>query len=273
MLRRAAGFVFALALLPLASAAQGQLIIAHRGASHDAPENTLAAFNLAWEQGADGIEADFYLTSDGRIICFHDRDTERLAGVKHVVKETTFDVLRSLEVGAWKHQRYHGERMPTIEEVIATIPRGKMFFIELKTGAEIVPELVKAIEASQLDRAQIVIISFQNDAIAECERRMPDIRTQWLTGYKQQQNGLWKPTRDEVATALDQTRADALGTQADPKIVDAGFLDLLCDAGHCEFGVWTVDKPQVARFYRDLGAWSITTNRPGWLREKLAADQ
>src|SRR5829696_4703105 len=81
------------------SVADAQIIVAHRGASHDAPENTLAAFNLAWEQGADGVEADFYLTSDGNIICSHDPDTQRTAGVKHVISETPFAVLRKLDVG------------------------------------------------------------------------------------------------------------------------------------------------------------------------------
>ncbi|MFM1902441.1 MAG: hypothetical protein RLZZ440_341, partial [Planctomycetota bacterium] len=88
--------MFAL-FLPLA--AQAQLITAHRGASYDAPENTLAAFRLAWEQGADAIEADFRLTSDGQIVCVHDADTERVAGVRHVVAETPLAELRALDAG------------------------------------------------------------------------------------------------------------------------------------------------------------------------------
>jgi glycerophosphoryl diester phosphodiesterase len=60
------------------SPASAQNIVAHRGASYDAPENTVAAMELAFEQGADGVEADFYLTSDGHIICCHDKDTERM---------------------------------------------------------------------------------------------------------------------------------------------------------------------------------------------------
>ncbi len=59
---------------PAASHQHGPLIVAHRGASYDAPENTLAAFRLAWEQGADAIEGDFFLTSDGQILCLHDKD-------------------------------------------------------------------------------------------------------------------------------------------------------------------------------------------------------
>src|SRR5690349_11659162 len=103
----------------------GQIIVGHRGASHDAPENTVASMKLAFEQGADGVEADFYLTSDGKIICCHDKDTERTAGVKHVISETPFDEPRKLEVGSWKNEKYRGEKMPTLEEIIAVIPAGK----------------------------------------------------------------------------------------------------------------------------------------------------
>lgn len=65
------------------------LLIAHRGASRDAPENTLAAFDLAWQQGADGIEADFRLTGDGRIVCLHDASTGRTAGVDLTVADVS----------------------------------------------------------------------------------------------------------------------------------------------------------------------------------------
>ncbi|HEX6961090.1 MAG TPA: glycerophosphodiester phosphodiesterase [Lacipirellula sp.] len=261
-----------LILSSFGSAASGQIIVAHRGASYDAPENTLAAFKLAWAQGADGIEADFYLSSDGKIICNHDKDTKRTAGVKHVVAKTPFDVLRRLEVGSWKHEKYRGERMPTIEEIIATIPAGKKFVIELKTGPEIVTPLVEALEKAPLEPEQIIIIAFNAETVAECKRQMPDIKAHWLVRYEQdERTGEWTPDRETVERTLKRIKADGLGSQANVKHVDEDFLDDLCDAGLCEFHVWTIDDPSVARYYQKLGAFGITTNRPGWLREKLEA--
>jgi glycerophosphoryl diester phosphodiesterase len=252
--------------------ARAQFIVGHRGASHDAPENTLASFQLAWQQGADGIENDWYLTADHKLICSHDADTKRTAGEKHVIKETAFDELRKLDVGSWKNEKYRGERMPTLEEVIATVPKGKKIFIELKIGPEIVKPMVDVLKASSLTNDQIVVISFNDKTIAECERQMPELRTQWLVRYEQDKSsGAWKPTREEVEHKLAQSRADALGTQCERNVVDKTFLDSLRQAGHREFGVWTVDDPTVARFYQQQGAWSITTNRPGWLREQLQA--
>jgi glycerophosphoryl diester phosphodiesterase len=250
----------------------GQIIVAHRGASYDAPENTLAAFELAWEQGADGVEADFYLSSDGKIICHHDKDTKRTSGVKHVVSKTPFDLLRSLEVGSWKHEKYRGERMPTLEEIIATIPEGKKFVIELKTGPAIVAPLVETLEKAPLEDEQIIIIAFNAETVAECKRRLPQIKTHWLVRYERdEETGEWLPSRKTVERTLQRIKVDGLGSQANVKHVDEEFLDDLCDAGMCEFHVWTVDDPSVARYYQKLGAFGITTNRPGWLRKKLEA--
>ncbi|MGB1875094.1 MAG: glycerophosphodiester phosphodiesterase family protein, partial [Akkermansiaceae bacterium] len=133
------------------------LVIAHRGASAAAPENTLPAFQLAWQQGADGIEADFLLSKDGHIVCFHDKDTKRITGKKLLVKDATLAELRQLDVGAWKDARYAGTRIPTITEVLATVPEDKKCFIEIKCGAEIVEPLLREIEASTIKRDQITI--------------------------------------------------------------------------------------------------------------------
>jgi glycerophosphoryl diester phosphodiesterase len=254
--------------------AQGQLIIAHRGASYDAPENTLAAFRLGYEQGADGVEGDFYLSSDGHVVCIHDRDTERVAGVKHVVKDTPFAVLRSLDVGAWKNSKYQGEQMPTLEEALATVPKGKIFFIELKVGPEIIAPMLKVLDEMKFPREQTVVISFNEPTIAECEKQRPELKTYLLVGYEQnKQSGKWEPTEDQVHEALERSGADGLGAEGETAVVDRAFLKELCDEGFCDFSVWTIDQPKVARFYKDLDAKAITTNRPGWLRAQLAKDR
>ena len=81
--------------------ANAQIITAHRGASYDAPENTISAFKLAWEQGADAFEGDFYLTADGKVICAHDKDAKRVAGSPLVMEKSTTEELRALDVGSW----------------------------------------------------------------------------------------------------------------------------------------------------------------------------
>ena len=250
--------------------ATAQNIVAHRGASYDAPENTVAAMKLAFEQGADGVEADFYLTSDGHIVCNHDKDTERTAGVKHVIVETPLEVLRKLDVGSWKNEMYRGEKMPTFAEIAETIPSDKKFIIELKVGPEIVAPLKEALAQTDLEDDQILIICFNEKTVAECKKLLPNLKCHWLTGYKQdEKSGEWKPSLGEVVATLKRSHADGLGSQGEMKHVDAEFLEDLCDEGHCEFHVWTIDDPKVAQYYQKLKPWGITTNRPGFIREQL----
>ena len=248
----------------------GQVITAHRGASHDAPENTLAAFRLAWEQGADAIEGDFRLTADGRIVCVHDADTKRVAGVNHVVATTTLAELRTFDVGRWKAEPFAGERIPTFAEVLAAVPTGKRFFIELKTGPEIVPVLVEDLAAWRGDLALLTIIAFDADTVAACKRALPAIRSHWLTSFKQDKaTGAWRPAAEQIAKTVKACGADGVGMQGKRQVIDRGFVERLAAGGVGEFHVWTVDDPDDARAFRELGAMGITTNRPTFIRVAL----
>ena len=245
-------------------------IVAHRGASYDAPENTLPAFVLAWKQGADAIEGDFFLTRDGKIICTHDKTTERLTGGKdnRKVAECTFDELRQLDVGSWKGEEWKDVRMPSLDEVLATIPSGKKLLIEIKCGPEIVPALKEAV--GDWPPEQLRIISFNADVIAACRRELPAINAFWLTSYKEEPegSGQWRPTVDSVMETLRETQASGLDCNAH-ETVDKALVERL-RAAKLEFHVWTVDEPGVALRFTALGVDSITTNRPEWLRQQLA---
>src|SRR5262245_65624278 len=96
-------------------------IIAHRGASHDAPENTLAAVRLAWEQGADAVEVDVQLSKDGKLVVIHDDNTKRSGGFARKVRAQTLDELRRLDVGRWKGKRWAGEKIPTLDVVLEAV--------------------------------------------------------------------------------------------------------------------------------------------------------
>ncbi len=93
-------------------------IIAHRGASHAAPENTLASVSLAWQMEADAVEVDVHLSKDNRIVAIHDPWTDRTGGVRLEVANTIAHHLRRLDVGSHKHHQYARERIPFLEEVL-----------------------------------------------------------------------------------------------------------------------------------------------------------
>lgn len=260
-----------LIMAPQIQAAELPLIVGHRGCSHDAPENTLAAFKLAWEQGADAIEGDFHLTRDGEIACIHDKDTERVSGKKRklIVAESTLAELQQVDVGSWKHKRYAGERVPTLRDVLATVPAGKTIYIEIKCGPEILPALKLQLTASSLTSEQIIIISFDDKVIAESKRQLPGYKAQWITSFKpDEKTGVWTPSLESVLQTLRETRADGLDCKGVLEVVTPTFVQALRSHGH-EFHTWTINEPEQAARLCELGVQSLTTDRPGFLRAEL----
>ena len=265
LLRAVAVAVCLSSLVPLAPAAP-QAIVAHRGASWDAPENTLAAFRTAWEQGADAIEGDFRLTRDGEVVCVHDADLQRTAGSPLVVAESTWDELRTLDVGAWKGVRFVGERIPRLRDVLATVPEGKVVFVEVKTGPELLPALVREFEASGLPASALRVIAFDAEVIASAKRLLPEVEAHWLIGPRRDpETGRWSHPLDEVLPVLERIGADGLDTSVPPEVVDVEFVTRLRAAGHA-FHAWTVNDPRTAARLVWLGVDSITTDRPAHLR-------
>lgn len=256
-------------LLMMSSVASAQLIIAHRGASYDAPENTLAAFRLAWEQGADGIEGDFYLSKDGEVVCIHDATTKRTAGENLVVADATLAELRKLDVGAWKNPRYKGERIATLAEVLEGLPAGKLIYIELKVGPEIVAPVKRILENSSVKPEQIAIIAFNRNTIREVREQLPHLRAHWLTGYKKSGDS-FEPSAEQMSATLKSSGATGLGSHANRDAFTPDVIAQLRADGMKEYHVWTINDAETAKFYQALEPFSITTDRPGDMRKWLA---
>ncbi len=261
-----------LASLVLASPASAVDIVAHRGASFDAPENTLASEKLAWKQKADAVETDIHLSNDGKLVVSHDKNTKRTAGRDAEIAELTLAELKELDAGSWKAPEFAGERIPMLDEQIALIPPGKRMLVEIKIGPEIVPELKRCLARTGASEKNITIISFNFDSLKEVRKQLPRLETLWLLSYRSpaaanKAKSAPSPTVDEMIrqakaaklTGLDLQHTWPLTAADTKKIRDNGL----------QLHVWTVDDPAIAQRWIELGAASITTNRPGWLREQL----
>lgn len=243
-------------------------IIAHRGFSARAPENTVGAFELAWKSGSDACELDVYLTADGKTAVIHDKDTKRTAGVKLDVATSKQADLTALDAGSWKGKEWANEKIPTLEQALATMPKGKQrFFIEVKCGPEIVPELKRILEPMKDRAAQLAIIAFNREAAAESKKALPWIKVYRLASGK---------TKTKMPTDLTQLIADTKADQLDGLDLsmadfpwDEAMVKQIRDAG---FGlyVWTVNKPIYAQRFAKLGVDGITTDDPVMLRDALA---
>jgi glycerophosphoryl diester phosphodiesterase len=248
--------------------ARSPAFVGHRGASHDAPENTMSSFRLAWSRGVKAIELDIHLTSDSALVVSHDANTKRTTGVDRVIEESTLAELRTLDAGKWKGEQWTGERLPTLSEVLATIPEDGRCFIEVKKGAEVIPTLAKVIHDSGKRPEQLAIISFQLDAVTEAKRELPRIEALYLASVKRDSTtGAWTPAIDELIRQAKEAKVDGLdlsfNAPLDPETVAkirAAGLGLV---------VWTIDDPAVARRMVELGVDGITTNRPAWLRGEV----
>lgn len=242
-----------------AVAARRPAVVAHRGASGYAPENTLASVKLAWEMKADAVEVDVYLTKDNGIILSHDATTTRVSGQNLKVSETDSSDLRKLDVGKWKDAKYAGERMPFLEEVLATIPSGRKLFIEIKCGPEIAPYLKETVERSG-KLSSCVIISFNAEAAAAAKQALPRVPAYWLVSSPRLEDGTFKPydlpalTRNVAEKGLD-------GLDAHYGAVDAAMVTWFEKRKQLLY-VWTVNDVQKGVELAGMGVAGITTDYP-----------
>jgi glycerophosphoryl diester phosphodiesterase len=254
-------------LMPTAGPAPRPVeIVGHRGASFDAPENTVASIKLAWEQKADAAEFDVYLSKDGQVVVIHDADTKRVGGVGMKVAASTLAELRTVDVGKWKGERFAGEKIPTLAEVLATVPAGKRVFIEVKCGPEIVPELDRVLKASKLKPEQTAVISFSAPVVAAVKKARPDLKGYWIVSLAAKK-GTPSPTAEGLIAKAKEIAADGLDLSASPAL-DRAFADKV-KAAKLGLWVWTVNDVPTAKRMVAAGVDGITTDRPGWLREQL----
>lgn len=259
-----------MSILPSLHAAVPE-IVAHRGASHDAPENTLASMRLGWEQGADAVETDIFLTADNRVVCLHDKDLKRTAGVERAVVEMTLAEVREHEAGAWKHPKWAGEPIPLLKHVLMTVPADKRIFVEIKTGPEITPFLVGEIRASGLRPAQVAFISFNAESCAAIKQALPEHKVLLLSGFKFNDAGVREPSLESVIETAQSLGLDGIDVSFKGELT-ADEVARVKQAG-LFLAMYTVNEPGVAIDLAHNGVDSITTDKPAEIRAALQAAQ
>ncbi len=156
------------------------IIFAHRGASAHAPENTLAAFELAVEQGADGIELDVKLTADGQVVVIHDPTVDRTTGAHGRVKDMSLAELRSLEAGSFFSAKFQSEKIPTLEEVFESVGKRTFINVELtnyKTPRDHLVESACILVKKFGLQKRVLFSSFLPGNLANARSYLPDVPT------------------------------------------------------------------------------------------------
>jgi len=234
------------------------LVIAHRGASGHAPENTLAAFKRALALGATFIETDLQLTRDSRFVALHDETVDRTTNGQGKVHDMTLAELRGLDAGSWFGSEFAGERIPTLDEILEFSKKNDaVFYLELKPGGSWGGEhaLIGALrESGEIHRA--AVISFDPGILAGLRRIEPTMMTGLL--YDGQ---LEKPI--EKALEVGARQLAVRGDLVKPiflKEARKKDLQVIC---------WTVNHPAHIRTLMEAGVDGIMSDYP----DRLVAAQ
>ncbi len=245
-----------------------QIIIAHRGESFEAPENTLSSVNLAWEKGADAVEVDVRFTKDNQIVVIHDSHTRRVSGKFMRICRSNLAELKSLDVGKYKNSRYEGDRIPTLQEILNTVPIEKKILIEIKSGRKIIPYLKEYILNSGLKINQIEIISFNLKTLIEVKKQIPQFSVLWVSAfnYCSMCRFLKMPINKIISKAIkyNMNGLDLLAGE----MLDVKMVKEIKSAG-LKLYVWTVNNPEKARYLFKAGVDGITTDRANWIKNKI----
>jgi len=232
-------------------------IIGHRGSSYEAPENTVASAMLAWQEGADAVEIDIYLSKDNKIMVSHDANTRRTSGKDYIIEDTDSDILKTLDVGSFKDEKYKGEKIPFLEEIIQTIPDKGELVVEIKCGSEVLPHLKEVINSYGKNK-KFVFIAFDFNTISDTKKVFPASSCYWLCSNKELLDSTFKLVPESGLNGISLSY----------NIIDVRVAEMTKKL-NLELFTWTVDDPDEAKRLISLGVKGITTNRPGWMKEQL----
>ena len=229
-------------------------VIAHRGNSSAAPENTLAAFRSALDVGADMVEMDVHLSADGHVIVMHDESVTRTTQGQGRLRDMSWPQIQQLDAGRWFNPRFTGEPVPALDEALRLLAGKAGACIEIKhEDPRLAMEVMRLLDQNGM-RERSLIISFIEKPLLLC-RGQPN-----------------RPRLSLLGTQIDMIdRACAAGldgVQPQFEIVDQHFVERAHHAG-LFVAVWTVNDPVILRRMIDQGVDGITTDHPGQLLDLL----
>ena len=237
------------------------LVIAHRGDSRAAPENTLPAFESAVRLGVDLVELDYQHSADGVPVVFHDEELDRLTDAcrlggerKIALASKSLPELRALDAGSWFGSQFAGTRIPTLAEALHLICDRSLALVERKAGDA---ETFVALAKQEKYLGRLAVMAFDWDYLAECRRLSADLSLGAL-GEK-----------DLTAPQLD--RIQSLGASFvgwNNEHLTESYIDAIHERGLKAF-VWTVDDPARAEQLIDFGIDAITSNVPAVVKKVI----
>lgn len=228
-------------------------IIAHRGASGYAPENTLAAFRVGMEQNCDGFEIDVQLTKDNELIVYHDWSLGRAATGEGFIKDLDLAYIREQDAGSWFSDEFKGEKIPTLAEFFEMVPKGMLLNIEAKAkavderdlGARLAEEIIKH---DRLD--DVIVSSFNHKTLNQVSAASKDVKI-----------GALMYSRLIEMEDYFITKFPIYSAHLSDELTDQEMVTEIKKIG-AKVYVWTVNDKETADLFKNMGVDGIITNYP-----------
>ena len=235
------------------------LIFGHRGAMADAPMNTMAAFELALRQGADGVELDTHLSRDGQPIVLHDFTLDATTDGQGQAADYTLAQLKKLDAGSWFGADFAGQRIPSLDDVLAAFGGKFLINIEIKSRMEaeqapLVQAVSSCIRRHKLAE-RVIVSSFDAQLLHGFRELCPEA----LIGYLHY--------KGDAQRQLAGAMVEAWHPWID--LIDAEYMER-ARANGCFVNAWTVNDERRACQLRDMGVHGLITDAPGRLRDALS---
>lgn len=235
------------------------LVFGHRGASAYAPMNTLPAFELAVEQGADGVELDVHLSQDGQLIVLHDFTVDHTTDGHGYARDMTLAQIKQLDAGGWKGAQFKGVRIPTLDEVFAAVGHKLYINVEIKSETvetDGVEQKVAECIAKNGMTERVIVSSFNPLAL----KRFREITPEVPIGY------LYMAGEQPFAEVMEKLAHEARHPQY--TMIDQAYMDWAKQSGY-RVNTWTVNDPLRAVELQNMGVDAIITDTPDVMLEAL----
>ena len=239
-----------------------RLIFGHRGVPDEAPENTIAGFEMAVEMGLDGVELDVRVCKTGELVIMHDDEVDKVTDGSGRIEELSFDELRELDAGVKFPDRFKGEKIPTFEEVLEVMGGKMIINIELKTRS--IPDdgleakVIPVVEKMGLQDS-VVMSSFNPFSVWRSMKLNPDLKAALLYADDQ-------PIHLRRAWGLRFMRVDGIHPKF-PLVTEK--LMKRARANGWFVNTWTVDDEETVTKMFELGVAIVITNHPRRMLEKF----
>ncbi len=250
-------------------------IIAHRGEKSLAPENSVESANLAWSRGVKFVEGDFYFTKEGEILCVHAKqELLKYAAIDKEIVDIKFSELKKINLAAteiWK-DKFEFVAMPTLEDIIKTIPKNGTLVLEIKKYQDGFGKKVDELRRKySLDKKQITVIAFSATALKNFNKETENVYESYLLFTLKEEDGKIAQSPESMQEKCRDIGASGVSI-GNSKILTKDYVDAFKKSGF-KVAVWTVNDFDEFMRLEGLGVDAITTDYAGMFLDRYSKNK